>query len=75
MRAMLDKGIDLAEGAFVEQDIDPFPGGQTSFFVLGFDPVWSTAQAGFRLLFTQMVNVLVVAHVPHFLRESLLYFD
>jgi hypothetical protein len=64
---VLDECVHLAEGALIEQDVDPFAGGQASFFMLRFDAFRSAAQAGFRLLLTQVLDLLLVAHVPRFL--------
>ncbi len=75
VRAMLDERVYLAEGALIEQNIKSFARGQASFFVLRFDTLRSATQTGFRLLITQILNVLLVAHVPHFLKESFLSFD
>jgi hypothetical protein len=46
--AVDDKGIDLAEGAFVEQQVDALAGGQASFLVLGFDAFFPAPQAADR---------------------------
>jgi hypothetical protein len=66
MGAMLDEGVQFAERAFVQQEIDPFPGSQTAFFMLGIDPLLSPTQARPGFVLTQCLNSGLVAHVPRF---------
>src|SRR5688572_20114407 len=56
MGAVLDEGIQLAERAFIEQEIDPFAGGQTSFLVLCIDPFLPATEARPGLVLTQYLN-------------------
>jgi hypothetical protein len=48
---MADEHVDLLEGAFVEEMIDPLPGGQLPLFMLAID---SPATAGVKRLLTEL---------------------
>ncbi len=54
---VLYEGIQLAEGTFIEQEIDPLAGGQTSFFVLCFDTLLSPTQPRPGLVLTQYLYI------------------
>jgi hypothetical protein len=44
VRPVLDERVDFAEGAAVEEQVDPFAGGQPSLRVLCIDPVLTAAE-------------------------------
>ena len=46
VRAMSDQGVDLLEGALVEEDVDPLAGGELAALVLGLDALGSAALTG-----------------------------
>src|SRR5690606_32969043 len=44
-RPMLDEHVELFERAFVEEQVEPLPGGQLALSVLTVDPALAAAQA------------------------------
>ena len=50
------EAIELDEAAFVEQEVEPFPGGELSLLVLLRDPVGTSALFGESLTVVEIVE-------------------
>ena len=64
MRTMNNKSIHFAEGAFVEQQVQAFAGGQSSLFVLCVNAGLSAAESRLRFQVSQFLDFRYFAHEP-----------
>ncbi len=60
--AVLDEGVDLAEGSFVEQQINALSSSQASALVLGFDAFWTSALTALCFELAQFFDLRVITH-------------
>ena len=54
--AVGDKPVELDEAAFVQQEVEPLPGGELAFLVLLRDPLGAATLLGERLAVMQIVE-------------------
>jgi hypothetical protein len=60
--------VQFAEGAAVEQQVEPFAGGQPALLVLSLDPFLAAAHPALRAQFAQLLDVRVGFVGHRFLR-------
>lgn len=60
--AMGDKAVVFDKGALVEENVEPFAGGEFSLVVLGFDAGWSAAEFGFSAAAFEEVELFSHGH-------------
>jgi hypothetical protein len=58
-----DEFIEFFEGAFVEQQVNPFPGAEFALLVLALTALGATAGFGFAVEFAKLVEAVVVLAV------------
>ena len=54
--SVLDEHVPLFEGAFIKQQLQSFTRGELALFVLGFDTLEASSQAGCLALFLELIQ-------------------
>ena len=68
--AVDDEGVQLTEGAFIEQQVEALAGGEAAALVLGFNALQTPSQAALSF---ELAQVFVFRTVAHAVLQKMLY--